>query len=413
MNPAARPVQVRRGERDVFRILHRMIFMELFRIFFLCWIGLTGMILLGGIIAEATQQGLGPAQILEIIPMLVPNTMPYTLPTATLFATCVVYGRLACDNEILAVKAAGINLGVITLPAIVLGAIASVGTFILFLDVIPSSQWEAKVHFVKNVEELLYAMLRKEGFIHHPQLPYTISVQRVEGRILVDAIFKHIDATANGGFDVVARSKKADLRVDPETQQIIVHMWNGRAEKNGDINFFEEQEFPIDLPPDFSNPKKQSPSHMTWQELEATCLEIEADRKKIEEDKAVHEMHLHIGAAPGEFAEHVRSLNYKLMGIASTLHKLVAEYQIRPALSLGCLCFVLVGCPVGIWFGRKDYLSSFITCFLPIVLIYYPLMLCGMNLAKSGKVPALIAVWPANLVLAGSALVLFRKLLRN
>ena len=396
----------------MFRILHRMIFLELFRIFFLCWIGLTGMILLGGIIAEATQQGLSPTQILEIIPLLVPNTMPYTLPTATLFATCVVYGRLACDNEILAVKATGINLGVITLPAIALGAIASVGTFYLFFDVIPASQWEVKVHFVKNVEELLYAMLRKEGFIHHPQIPYTISVQRVEGRILIDAIFKHIDPAA-GGFDIVARSKKAELRVDPDTKQIIVHMWNGRAEKGSDINFFEEQPFPIDLPPDFANPVKQSPTHMTWAELEEKTQELEAERKKFEEDIEVHRMHLQIGTAQAEFAEHVRSLNFKIQAIMNTLHKITAEYQIRPALSLGCLCFVLVGCPVGIWFGRKDYLSSFITCFLPIVLIYYPLMLCGMNLAKSGKVPPLIAVWPANLFLAGAALLLFRKLLRN
>jgi lipopolysaccharide export system permease protein len=396
----------------VFRILHRMIFMELLRIFFLCWIGLTGMILLGGIIAEATQQGLGPGQILELIPMLIPNTMPYTLPTATLFATCVVYGRLACDNEILAVKAAGINLGVITLPAIVLGALASAGTFFLFFDVIPSSQWEVKVHFTKNVEDLLYAMLRKEGFIHHPQIPYTISVSRVEGKILIDAIFKHIDV-ANGGFDVVARSKRAELRVDPETKQIIVHMWNGRAEKNADNSFFVEQDFPIDMPPDFSDPKKQSPSHMTWSELEHNCGEAENERTKIEEDRKEHEVRIHQGVAPAEFADHVRSLNYKMQTLVGQLHRLTAEYQIRPALSLGCLCFVLVGCPVGIWFGRKDYLSSFITCFLPIVLIYYPLMLCGMNLAKSGKVPSMIAVWPANLIMAGSALYLFRKLMRN
>jgi lipopolysaccharide export system permease protein len=77
----------------------------------------------------------------------------------------------------------------------------------------------------------------------------------------------------------------------------------------------------------------------------------------------------------------------------------------RPALSLGCLCFVLVGCPVGIWFGRSDYLSAFITCFLPIVSIYYPLMFCGTNFAKEGKFPPSVAVWAADalLVLVGLA----------
>jgi lipopolysaccharide export system permease protein len=390
-----------------------MIFLELFRVFFLCWIGLTGMILLGGIVAEATQQGLSPGQILEIIPLLVPNTMPYTLPTATLFATCVVYGRLACDNEILAVKAAGINLGQITLPAVFLGAAASLGTFVLYLDIIPSSQWEAKVHFVKNVEDLLYAMLRKEGHIHHAQIPYTIKVARVDGRTLVDAIFMHIDPATNQ-FDFIARSQKAELSVDPETQKVIVQMWNGRIEKGSNVSFFQDkQELPIDLPDSIFNPKKSSPSYLTWEELDDVRQKTEEERKSMEADKDVHEVHMHIGTAPEEFSEHVKSLGYKLALANATLFKIAAEYQIRPALSLGCLCFVLVGCPVGIWFGRKDYLSSFITCFLPIVIIYYPLMLCGMNLAKSGKMLAILAVWPANLALAGAAFVLFRRLLRN
>jgi lipopolysaccharide export system permease protein len=396
----------------VFKILHRMIFLELFRIFFLCWVGLTAMILLGGVIAEATQQGLGPMQILEIIPLLIPNTIPYTLPTATLFATCVVFGRLACDNEILAVKAAGINLGQVTLPAIALGALASIGTFVLYLDIIPASQWEMKIHFVKNVEELLYAMLRKEGHIRHPQIPYAIKVARVEGRTLVDAIFMHIEP-ATQTFDIVTRSKKAELSVDQESKKVIVHMWNGKVEKGNDNNFFDEQEWPIDLPEDLFDPKKVSPTYMTWTELDESGMSAEEQRVKFQADKEDHEARMHLGVGANEFADHVRSLNFKISSLNNLKCKIGAEYQIRPALSLGCLCFVLVGCPVGIWFGRRDYLSSFITCFLPIVLVYYPLMLCGMNMAKSGKIPSLIAVWPANIVLAGSALMLYRRLLRN
>ncbi len=85
----------------------------------------------------------------------------------------------------------------------------------------------------------------------------------------------------------------------------------------------------------------------------------------------------------------------------------------RPALALGCLFFVFVGCPVGIWFSRSDYLSAFITCFLPIVVLYYPLMLCGINLSKLGKINPWIGVWCADLLMAVIALGLFRKLLRN
>jgi lipopolysaccharide export system permease protein len=71
----------------------------------------------------------------------------------------------------------------------------------------------------------------------------------------------------------------------------------------------------------------------------------------------------------------------------------------RPALSLGCFCFILVGCPVGIWLSKSDFLSSFITCFLPIVLIYYPLMLCGTGMAKEGRIDPVGLVWAADTII--------------
>ena len=75
--------------------------------------------------------------------------------------------------------------------------------------------------------------------------------------------------------------------------------------------------------------------------------------------------------------------------------------------------FVVVGCPVGIWFSRSDFLSSFITCFLPIVFVYYPLMLCGTNMAKEGRFNPMMMVWAANGVIGAVGLVLLAKLARN
>jgi lipopolysaccharide export system permease protein len=89
------------------------------------------------------------------------------------------------------------------------------------------------------------------------------------------------------------------------------------------------------------------------------------------------------------------------------------EKLMRPSLSLGCLCFILVGCPVGIWFSRGDYLSAFITCFLPIVLSYYPIMLCTTNLAKDGRANQAVLVFSADLLVGLFGVGLFRKLLRN
>src|SRR5438874_3835769 len=98
-----------------------MILWELAKVFLMSLIGITGMLLMAGIVAEASQHGLTPMQILAAIPLLVPSTLPYTIPATTLFATCVVYGRLAADNEILAIKAAGINILSVVSPSVLLG----------------------------------------------------------------------------------------------------------------------------------------------------------------------------------------------------------------------------------------------------------------------------------------------------
>src|SRR5690606_13292179 len=80
--------------------------------------------------------------------------------------------------------------------------------------------------------------------------------------------------------------------------------------------------------------------------------------------------------------------------------KLETEKQMRIAIAFSPLFFVLIGVPVGIWRARGDFLSAFMVCFLPIILIYYPLTLVGVNLGKEGIVPPILALWAGNLVLA-------------
>src|SRR5262245_49589936 len=116
-----------------------MIFRELAKVFFLSLAGITGILVMAGVVAEAQQQGLGPAQILMAIPLLIPSTLPYTIPATTLFATCVVYGRLSADNEILAIRAAGVHLSKVIWPGAMLGLLMSGVTMALYYSIIPTT----------------------------------------------------------------------------------------------------------------------------------------------------------------------------------------------------------------------------------------------------------------------------------
>src|SRR5579859_1944483 len=163
--------------------------------------GITGIL----VMAEATQQGLGPAQIIMVIPLLVPSTLPYTIPTTTLFATCLVYGRLAHDNEILAIKSAGVNILYVIWPGVLLGIVMSCATMVMYLDLIPSTHHMLRAQVLKDVEEYMYALLRKDGYIKQPGMNFSIFVRQVQGRRLVDSVFKRQDG--KGQYDAIATAR--------------------------------------------------------------------------------------------------------------------------------------------------------------------------------------------------------------
>ena len=63
-------------------------------------------------------------------------------------------------------------------------------------------------------------------------------------------------------------------------------------------------------------------------------------------------------------------------------------------------------------FSKSDFLSAFVSCFLPIVIVYYPLMLCGINLAKASKLAPFIGIAAADVLLLIAAGFMYRRLAR-
>jgi lipopolysaccharide export system permease protein len=80
------------------------------------------------------------------------------------------------------------------------------------------------------------------------------------------------------------------------------------------------------------------------------------------------------------------------------LHRLQAEIPRRFSNGFGCLCFALIGIPVAMRGRSSDTMSVFFRCFMPILLVYYPLLATGENIAREGCYPEL-SVWLANAVL--------------
>jgi lipopolysaccharide export system permease protein len=402
-------------EADMFGIVHRMILWELTKVFVMSLVGITGILLMAGIVAEASQQGLSPLQILAAIPLLVPSTLPYTIPATTLFATCVVYGRLAADNEILALRAAGVNLITVVRPGLLLGLVMSGATMGLYYRVIPYTHHLLRQLVFNDAEELMYSMLARQKSISHPQMPYAMWVKGVQGRKLVDPLFKCKDPKT-GKFTIVAEAREAELHVDMNRKLLLLNMKECKVvgdgdESNGTVG---AKLWEVALPDGFlKTGENRRPRDMTWQEILDAQHDFDDKMDKLSADIALQTSLSLEEAAPETMHQHVKNLNERMAFLQQQRLQLDVELLMRPSLSLGCLFFIMIGCPTGIWFSRSDYLSSFITCFLPIVFLYYPLMLCGTNLAKEGKINPILLVWGANALIASIGLGLFYKLLRN
>ncbi len=71
----------------------------------------------------------------------------------------------------------------------------------------------------------------------------------------------------------------------------------------------------------------------------------------------------------------------------------------------------MIGAPMAMWRKHGEFWGSFFMCFAPILLIYYPMLVGCLDMAKSGTIPA-PAVWLGNLVLAGIGVWLMRRIVR-
>ena len=98
-------------------------------------------------------------------------------------------------------------------------------------------------------------------------------------------------------------------------------------------------------------------------------------------------------------------------GQRQRLHRLETEPFRRWASGFSCLAFVMVGAPLAIRLRNSDLMTTFGICFLPILIVYYPLFAYGLDRAKNGALPP-YCVWLGNVVCLAIGAWLLRKVSR-
>src|SRR5688572_16684324 len=124
---------------------------DLLKIFLLTSGVLAGIMSFGGLLRPMMEYGLSGAQVAQMLTYFMPATQTYSLPIAALFATTLVYGRLAADNELTACRASGISLITMAVPAFVLGLVLAILALVFLSFVVPK--------FTLKIEKVAFSSL--------------------------------------------------------------------------------------------------------------------------------------------------------------------------------------------------------------------------------------------------------------
>lgn len=111
---------------------------EMLKTFLMTSAALSMLIIMGGGLSNIfTEEGIGAGQLAKVFVYLGPVAVTLVLPVAGLFSATITYGRAALDNEVLACRAAGINIQRLLVPPLVLGVLITGVTYFSWNYAIP------------------------------------------------------------------------------------------------------------------------------------------------------------------------------------------------------------------------------------------------------------------------------------
>jgi lipopolysaccharide export system permease protein len=391
------------------RRLTRYVLREIGQVFLVTLVSLTALMILIGAVQQAIAQGLGAAQIVQLLPYLLPNALLFAVPGTILFAVSSVYGRMSATNEITALKSLGLSPMVVLWPALLLSVLLSLTT--VWLNDLAMSWGHQGVQrvVINGLEDIAYGMLRSHRSFVRPA--FSVMVKAVEGKRLIKPIFSLPAPDGSGSYE--ARADWAELKSNPGSGKLTIELFNSTLEAPGKYATFPNEKIvrEVDIAPQPGH-SDSAPAHLAlWQFPEATVRQrilIEQHEERMAAESGLQMMTGDFDALASrrwnDGADRLQHLKWQLF-------RMQTEPPRRWANGFSCLCFALVGATMAIRIRNSDALTSFFLCFGPILLFYYPLLALGTDRAKAGAISP-YCVWLANVALVVWGLWLLRRVIR-
>lgn len=251
-----------------------------------------------------------------------------------------------------------------------------------------------------SIEEIVYRALRSQKLYVAPS-KLSIYVKDVEGKWLLSPVITIYDQ--NGGDPKVISAERARISLNPVPghESLVVELIDYQGEM-GKTQFRSEGRNRIELPLERATRKGQASDSPTQYSMGQMAEEIRSENLRLQSLEDAITERLGTSTALGRFDffadQTTNDLRFLREHSQQRLFRLQVEPYRRWALGFSCFFFIWLGIPLAIRMKSADYWMTFGACFVPILLIYFPLFGLGLHRAKSGDWPA-YSVWLGNLML--------------
>jgi lipopolysaccharide export system permease protein len=391
-------------------------------------------------------KGLEPIVIIEIFVLNLAWIVALSMPMAVLVASLMAYGRLSSDNEIIVLKAAGVNLYRMIFPAFVVAGL--VGAFLIYFNnnILPEANHRASMLY-RDISRKRPSAFIKEGFIIDDFKGFKIiigDVNPITGDLFNIKIYQEEKESVTLTF-----AKRGRIEYINRGDIIRFVLFNGEshkqnAQKEGDYfrGEFKKQVIYIDNIDDSfkrSKKKRRGDREMSSKMMLKEIRKYKQEKKK-ETEKIVNLFHDEKHVKPPDVKKDAPAV-FDYAGISRTAYqkvlneqkrksrniqrkkniilskkKLINKYMVevhkKYSIPAACLVFVLIGAPLGIM-ARASGIAIGISYSIAFFIVYWIFLIAGESLADRLIIPAWLAMWSPNILIGGAGVWLVVRMVRE
>ena len=349
------------------KIIRTYILKEFTGPFFISLSVLTFVFLLGNLIRLADMvvaKGVSIFLVGKLFFYLMPYLLSYTLPVAILSGLLLSLGRLSSDNEIVALRAVGINPIRIIAPLITLGMIFSLFALLINGRFIPQSHFATRKVLTEIGVKNPTAALEAGTFIDAFQ-GYTLFIYRIEGNKLENIRIYEPQGEGKPARTIVAR--RGEFISLPKKKMIKLKLMDGTSDE-----------------PDPNTPGSFYKLNFDqyFMTLNIAKTSDAASLEKKPKDMTIDELSM-------------KMEEYSESGIDPL--PLLINLNKRISLSFACFVFILLGAPLAMITKQRAKSINFGLSFL-IVALYYILLISAETVSLRGIMFPAFNIWIPNIL---------------